>query len=86
VLKEHLYWLALNAEREETQVRAAQAALDRFEGAPVARNINATADDISQLDDDALVARQAELERELGAGDGGAETPPDPPEPGRIRH
>lgn len=64
-LKNHLYTLATTAEREDTQVRAAEAWLNREEGMPVARNITVATDDLSQLDDDALARRQAELEARL---------------------
>lgn len=48
-LKEHLYHLAKNAEREETQLSAAVAWLDRDEGKPIARQINAAVDSPEKL-------------------------------------
>lgn len=55
-LKDHLFDLARNAERQETQVTAAVAWLNRHEGTPIARNINLTPDDVSVLDDGTLTA------------------------------
>jgi len=63
-LKDKLYDLALNAQREADQKAAAEAWLNRHEGMPVARNINANVDDISKMSDEALRATlQAELDR-----------------------
>lgn len=56
LLKEHLYKLATTATREETQVVAATAWLDRHEGKPIARNVNLTPGDVSLLDDETLAA------------------------------
>lgn len=39
-LRQHIYKLAEGAEREETQLSAAIAWLNRVEGMPVARNLN----------------------------------------------
>lgn len=65
VLRAHMYRLATQAERQETQVAAAREWFNRVEGLPVARTITVATDDISQLDDDALARRQAELEARL---------------------
>ena len=70
-LKDHLYKLATEAEREETQVRAAEAWLNRHEGSPVARTVNYNSTDVTALDDRALADRRAELERDIGSGSGG---------------
>ena len=70
-LKDHLYKLATRAEREETQVRAAEAWLNRHEGSPVARTVNYNSTDVTALDDRALADRRAELERDIGSGSGG---------------
>lgn len=43
MLKDRIFQLALGAEREETQLAAAQAYLNREEGMPVARQITADA-------------------------------------------
>jgi hypothetical protein len=43
-LKEHLYRLGTGAEREDTQVRASEAYINRVEGMPIARNL------VQQLD------------------------------------
>lgn len=56
LLKEHLYMLATTAAREETQISAAVAWLDRHEGKPIARNVNMTPGDVSLLDDGTLAA------------------------------
>lgn len=56
LLKEHLYRLATEAQREETQIAAATAWLDRHEGKPIARNVNMTPGDVSLLDDGTLAA------------------------------
>jgi len=55
-LKDHLFALATTAERQETQVTAAVAWLNRHEGTPIARNINLTPDDVTVLDDGTLTA------------------------------
>jgi hypothetical protein len=75
-LKDHIYFLAENADREETQLAAAVAWLNREEGMPVARNININATATSELNDHELQARRAELERAIrgsAGGDGEAE-------------
>ena len=43
-IKLHILHLAQNAEREETQLAASQAFLNRIEGMPVARNLNINRD------------------------------------------
>ena len=60
------------------RISAADKWLDRYEGKPLARNLNINTDELADLDDDALAARRADLERALRAGVGGTETPPDP--------
>lgn len=65
VLRAHMYRLATQGERQETQVAAAREWFNRTEGLPVARTITVATDDISQLDDAALAKRQAELEARL---------------------
>jgi hypothetical protein len=64
-LKDHIYGLALTADREETQLAASIAWLNREEGMPVARNLNLNATVTSELGDDELIARRAELERAI---------------------
>jgi hypothetical protein len=86
MMRERLFKLGLEAQREETQVAAARAYLDRIEGLPVARNMNFATDDVSALDDVALAARKKKLERAVGAGDAGTASPPTAPEPDGIRH
>ena len=83
-LKDHLYRLATEAEKEETQVRAAEAWLNRIEGTPVQRNINVSADDLSALDDAALDARADAIEAELRASARGAAAQNAPARPGRV--
>lgn len=53
-LREHLYRLAKTAEREETQLSATIALMNRLEGMPIARNINFNSEDPASLDDAAL--------------------------------
>ena len=53
--------LAKNAEREETKLNAAKAYLDRVEGQPIARQVTATVDDVSSLDDRELLGELARL-------------------------
>ena len=60
------------------RISAADKWLDRYEGKPLARNLNINTDDLADLDDDALAARRAGLERALRADVGGTEAPPDP--------
>lgn len=72
LLKDHLFDLALRAERQETQVSAAIAWLDRDEGKPIARTVTATVDDVSQLTDLELAAEIARVERELAQAQAGA--------------
>lgn len=48
-LKEHLYTLAKTADRQETQLSAAVAWLDRDEGKPVARQIVAEVGDAAKV-------------------------------------
>ena len=83
-LRDHLYHLALNAQREETQVTAARAYLDRVEGTPIQRVVNHNADDIAALSDDALAARQEDLARALREGPGGAASPARPARSDRV--
>ena len=80
-LHENLFWLAFNGENDTVRLNASDKLLDRIEGKAVARVINHNTDDITALDDDALAARRAELERELGSGDGRTATQDDPQEP-----
>lgn len=72
---ERLYLLAMEGNREETQKAAAEALLNRLQGMPVARNLNANTDDISRLSDGDLIAELARAERATAAaGAGTAET------------
>lgn len=66
-LKDHLYDLAKHADRQETQLSATMAWLDRDEGKPISRNVSATVDDVSKLSDLELTAELARLEREVTA-------------------
>jgi len=52
-------------EREETKLSAAKALLDRLEGQPVARNVNADMNDTAKLSDEELHAEQARIARAL---------------------
>jgi len=62
-LKNNLLELSLQSDYDANRIRASEALLARIEGAPINRNINVNADDISALDDDALIARREEIER-----------------------
>lgn len=65
-LRAHLSHLAFHAEREETQLSAAVALLNRIEGLPVARNVNLAVDDLSRLTDAELEAEIARLNCRAG--------------------
>ena len=67
LLRDHMFHLALNAAREETQLAAASAYLDREEGKPIARTVTAAVDDVSQLSDLELAAEIARIDRELAS-------------------
>jgi hypothetical protein len=80
LLRDHIWNLALTAQREETQLAAATAYLDREEGKPIARTVTATVDDVSQLSDLELAAEIARIDRELAAAKaGGGEAAPGKP-------
>jgi hypothetical protein len=86
-LKDHLYDLALHAEKQETQLAAANAWLNRDEGQPVARSINATVDDLSKLTDAELDAKlRAELAAAGVATPSGEEAQAPSREPGGVVH
>lgn len=70
-LKDHLFTLATSAERQDTQVRAAEAWLNRQEGMPVARNVNLNLNEVSRLTDADLDAEISRLAP--GAGDTGSD-------------
>ncbi len=53
-LLDTLFDLAFTAERQEVQVSAAVAWLNRVEGKPSAKAVHVQTDDLSALDDDAL--------------------------------
>ena len=83
-MKEILYGLAHDASREETRMNASEKLLNRIEGLPVQRVLNADVDPLSMMDDLALQneieatrARQAKL-AELQALDEGKEAPSQP--------
>ena len=80
--QDKLYELTMGAKREETQLSAAVALLNRIDGMPIARNLNANVDDLAALSDDALRAERERLDRamrEVSAG-GVAPTLPDGPD------
>lgn len=79
-LKDHLYGLATGADRQETQLAAAVAYLNRVEGMPIARTVTATVADPNSLTD----ADLADIIRR-GSADPG-EAPVDPPRSGRVEH
>ncbi len=55
-LLDHLFHLSLKAQREETQLAASVAYLNRVEGMPVARTLNTNVSDPSLLSDAELAA------------------------------
>jgi hypothetical protein len=65
-LVDHLERLAFNAETDAVKVSAANAALDRLEGKPIARTVTAHVLDPNSLSDADLAA--------IAAGSGGAAT------------
>lgn len=69
ILRQNLFDLAQNAEREETRVRATEAALNRLEGMPVARNLTVNGD-LKDLSDEALAAELQRLRAKQAAADG----------------
>ncbi len=79
-LKDHLFGLATKAERQETQLAAAVAYLNRVEGMPIARTVTATVADPNSLTDADLAAIIAR-----GSADPG-EAPVDPPRPDGVVH
>lgn len=77
-LMDNLYRLATKAEREETQVSATTAWMNRVQGMPIARNVNVNADDLSALDDAALEQRRADVAAKLAAIGRGSAPESDP--------
>ena len=75
-VKAKIFDLAMNADRQETQLSAAVAFLNREEGTPIARSITVQTDDLASLSDAELAERLAHLERvAAAAGDGAAQAP-----------
>ncbi len=60
-LMDEMFYLAFTAERDEAQLSAAVAWLDRHEGKPVARSIAASSAALAALNDAALAALIADL-------------------------
>jgi hypothetical protein len=79
-LKDHLYDLALNAERQETQLSAAVAFLNREEGMPISRAVIANVGDPNNLTDAELAAIAA------GSGPDAAPAPDDTGGSGGVVH
>lgn len=77
-MRAKLLKLARSAEREETQLAAASKLLDRIEGQPIARQISATVDDVSNLSDDEIRERLARLGRGGTPSRRGAASTPKP--------
>jgi hypothetical protein len=65
LLRDRIWTLAFEADRQETQLAAANAYLDREEGKAIARTVTTTVDDVSQLTDLELAAEIARLDREI---------------------
>lgn len=79
-LKDHLYGLATSAERQETQLAATVAYLNRVEGMPVQRQVVATVADPDSMTDAELAAIAA------GGRTGAAEAPADTEQSGGVVH
>lgn len=79
-LKDHIYTLATSAQREETQLAAAIAFLNREVGMPVARNLVANVGDPNNLTDAELAAIAA------GSGTAAAEAADDTAGSGGLVH
>jgi hypothetical protein len=79
-VREHLYGLALGAERQETQLAASVAYLNRIEGTPLQRAVVANVTDPSKLTDADLAAIAA------GSGPAAAAAPDDPAGPDGVVH
>jgi hypothetical protein len=75
-LKDHLFGLAKGAEREETQLAAAVAFMNRVEGMPVARQVVANVADPSQLTDADLAAIALSGRRDADAAPADQGQPP----------
>ncbi len=83
-VKAKIFDLAMNADRQETQLQAAVAFLNREEGTPIARSITVQTDDLASLSDAELTERLAHLERVAAAAGDGAEQAPRPGKPSRL--
>jgi hypothetical protein len=86
VLEDHLYKLALEAEREEVQVQAATRLHAIYEGLPVARVINTTVDDVGAMSDDALRDELARLGGEAASAAAGTASQGMPGKPEDVVH
>lgn len=72
-LRDHLRDMALRADTHANQIAASREWLNRHEGLPIARNINVSVDELSQLTDAELDAEIARLAAEPGASGSAAE-------------
>jgi hypothetical protein len=72
LVREHLFGLAIGAERQETQLAASVAYLNRIEGTPLQRAVVANVSDPSKLTDADLAAIAA------GSGPDAVAAPDDP--------
>ena len=72
-VKNKIFDLAMNADRQETQLSAAVAFLNREEGTPIARSITVQTDDLASLSDAELAERLAHFERVAAAAGDGAQ-------------
>ncbi len=85
-MEDVLYRLATSAEREETQVSAASKLHAIYEGQPVARNLNASVDDVGSMNDRAILDELARLSRETASAFAPVEKDTVPSEPGGVVH
>jgi hypothetical protein len=75
MLEEKLFNLAMDAEREETQMNAAARLHAIYNGQPVAKTVTANADDIADLSDDAIRAELARIRGDGAEAGEGAKAP-----------
>ena len=86
VAQETLFSLVIGADRQETQLAAAVALLNRIDGMPIARNLNANVDDLSRLSDAELQAERERLGRAMHEVRAGGVAPDVPDEPDGVVH
>ena len=86
VAQEKLFSLVTAADRQETQLAAAVALLNRIDGMPIARNLNANVDALSRLSDAELQAERERLGRAMREVREGRVAPDMPDESDGVVH